>query len=152
MPLYLVRHAKAGSRSGWLGPDEARPLSKSGREQAQGIKRLLAEWPASRILSSPFVRCMETVTPLATKLGLEVEPTPMLAEGHAVAEVLELLVALPDHAVLCSHGDLIPAVIEALARRGMVVDGEPDWRKGATWVIERDGDEFVRASALPPPS
>ena len=152
MPLYLVRHAKAGSRSGWLGPDEARPLSKSGREQAQGIKRLLAEWPVSRILSSPFVRCMETVTPLANKLGLDVEPTPILAEGFAVTAVLELLAALPDHAVLCSHGDLIPAVIEALARRGMVVDGEPDWRKGATWVLERDGDEFVRASAIPPPS
>jgi 8-oxo-dGTP diphosphatase len=152
MPLYLVRHAKAGSRSGWLGPDEARPLSKSGREQAQGIKRSLAEWPVTRILSSPYVRCVETVEPLATKLGLPVEAVHVLAEGYAAHAVLELMVALPDHAVLCSHGDLIPAVIEALARRGMVVDGEPDWRKGATWIIERDGDEFVRANATPPPA
>ncbi len=152
MPLYLVRHAKAGSRSGWLGPDETRPLSKGGREQAQGIKRWLAEWPVPRILSSPYVRCVETMQPLANKLGLAVEANEILAEGNPAGRLLELLAALPDHTVLCSHGDLIPATIEALARRGMVVDGEPDWRKGATWIIERDGDEFVRASATPPPS
>ena len=152
MPLYLVRHAKAGSRSGWPGPDETRPLSKSGREQAQSITRWLAEWPVPRILSSPYVRCVETMQPLANKLGLELEANEILAEGNPAGRAIELLAALPDHAVLCSHGDLIPAVIEALARRGMVVDGEPDWRKGATWIIDRDGDEFVRASATPPPS
>jgi 8-oxo-dGTP diphosphatase len=152
MPLYLVRHAKAGSRSGWVGPDEARPLSKSGREQAQGIKRALAEWPIKRILSSPYVRCIETVQPLATKLGLPVETTPLLVEGLDSRPAIELLASVPDHTVLCSHGDLIPTVIEALERRGMAIEGEPDWRKGATWVIERDGDEFMRASAVPPPA
>jgi phosphohistidine phosphatase SixA len=151
MPLFLVRHAKAGSRSGWVGPDESRPLSKSGREQAQAMKRALAEWPVPRILSSPYVRCVESVQPLATKLGLPVEPTPMLAEGHNTHAVIELLASLPEYSVLCSHGDIIPAVIEALERHGMAVQGEPDWRKGATWVIERDGDEFVRASVTPPP-
>ncbi len=152
MPLYLLRHAKAGSRSGWLGPDETRPLSKSGREQAEGTSRALAEWPIKRILSSPYVRCVDTVVPLATKLGLTVETTPVLAEGHDARPAIELLASVPDHTVLCSHGDLIPEVIQMLERRGMAVEGEPDWRKGATWVIERDGDEFVRASAIPPPA
>jgi phosphohistidine phosphatase SixA len=152
MPLFLVRHAKAGSRSGWIGPDESRPLSKSGREQAQGIKRMLAEWPVPRILSSPYVRCVETVRPLAAKLGLDVEERPALAEGHAVGTALELLTALAEHSVVCSHGDLIPAVVEALARRGMEIATEPDWRKGSVWVIERDGDEFVLGRAVAPPS
>jgi phosphohistidine phosphatase SixA len=152
MPLYLVRHAKAGSRSGWVGPDETRPVSKSGREQAHGHKRLLAEWPVSRILSSPYVRCMETMQPLAAKLGLPVEPTPALAEGHGPPEVIELMASLPDHAVLCTHGDIVTGVIETLARRGMAIDNEPDWRKGVTWVIERDGDEFIRARVIPPPA
>src|SRR3954451_24978933 len=111
MPLYLVRHAKAGSRSGWVGPDEKRPLSKGGREQADALARTLAEAPVSRVLSSPYVRCVETLTPLACKLGLVVEPNRALAEGRSVSGVLELLAALPDHAVACSHGDLIPAVI-----------------------------------------
>jgi len=152
MPLFLVRHAKAGSRSGWVGPDDARPLSKGGREQAEGMKRELAERPVRRILSSPYVRCVETVQPLASKLGLTVEETDALAEGAHYAPAVELLASLPEDSVLCTHGDLIPAVIDALQRRGMALEGEPDYRKGATWVIERDGDEFVRATAKPPPT
>jgi phosphohistidine phosphatase SixA len=152
MPLYLVRHAKAGSRSGWVGPDETRPLSKSGREQTHALTRMLAEWPVRRILSSPYVRCMETMQPLAAKLGLPVESTPALAEGHYAQEVIELMAALPDHSVLCTHGDILMAAIEPLEHRGMAIDNEPDWRKGVTWVIERDGDEFIRARVLPPPA
>src|SRR3954451_7160063 len=152
MPLYLVRHAKAGSRSGWVGPDETRPLSKSGREQAEGLQRALAAFPVSRILSSPYVRCSDTMEPLAAKLGLTVERTSLLAEEQDARAVIELMASLPDHSVLCSHGDIIPAVIQTLERRGMAVEGEPDFRKGVTWLIERDGDEFVRASAIPPPT
>jgi len=75
-----------------------------------------------------------------------------LAEGNRFESLLPLLDGLPAHSVLCSHGDLIPALIDALAWRGMHVSGEPDWRKGSMWVIDRDGDEFVRAVAVPPPS
>jgi 8-oxo-dGTP diphosphatase len=152
MPLYLVRHAKAGSRSGWVGPDAKRPLSKGGREQADALARDLAEAPLTRILSSPYVRCIETVRPLANKVGIAVEPNKALAEGRNVDAAIELLAALPDYAVACSHGDLIPAVVDALLRHGMHVDGEPDWRKGSIWVLDRDGDEFVRGTALPPPA
>jgi phosphohistidine phosphatase SixA len=140
MALFLVRHAKAGSRSGWVGPDEARPLSKGGREQAENMTRTLAERPVRRILSSPYTRCVETVRPLATKLGLPVEEWEPLAEGGPSGPVVELLASLPDDSV------------DALQARGMALEGEPDYRKGATWVIERDGDEFMRATATPPPT
>jgi len=151
MAQYLVRHAKAGSRNGWIGPDEARPLTRAGREQAEAIMRALAERPVPRTLSSPYRRCVETLQPLATKLGLFVEEVTVLAEGEPAAAVVEFMTALPDDSVLCTHGDVLPAVIEVLASRGMAVDGDVDWRKGVTWVLERDGDEFVRAHALPPP-
>ena len=151
MAQYLVRHAKAGSRNGWIGPDEVRPLTRAGREQAEAIMRALAERPVPRTLSSPYRRCVETLQPLATKLGLSVEIVEVLAEGEPAAAVVELMTALPDDSVLCTHGDVLPAVIEVLASRGMAVDGELDWRKGVTWVLERDGDEFVRAYSLPPP-
>src|SRR5262249_39777677 len=125
MPLYLVRHAKAGSRSGWVGPDEKRPLSKGGREQADALARNMADAPVTRVVSSPYVRCMETVAPLADKVGVVVEPNRALAEGRTVSAAIELLVSLPDNAVACSHGDMIPAVVDALVRQGMQVDGEP---------------------------
>ncbi len=113
--------------------------------------RLLVDRPVPRALSSPYRRCVETMQPLATKLGLSVEMVDALAEGEPAWRVVELLTALPDDSVLCSHGDVVAGVIDLLASRGMAVEGEPDWRKGATWVLERDGDEFVRAHAVPPP-
>src|SRR6478609_9257393 len=115
MAQYLVRHAKAGSRNGWIGPDEARPLTRAGREQAEAIMRALAERPVPRALSSPYRRCVETLQPLAAKLGLPVEMVEVLAEGVSAAVVVEFMTALPDDSVLCSHGDVIPAVIDVLA-------------------------------------
>ena len=35
--LYLVRHAHAGSKAKWAGPDLARPLSAQGRREALGV-------------------------------------------------------------------------------------------------------------------
>jgi 8-oxo-dGTP diphosphatase len=151
MRLYLIRHAKAGSRHDWNGPDDMRPLTKAGRRQAEGLIELLREVPVSRVVSSPFLRCVQTVTPLARGLGLPVEPAPVLAEGAAASAAIDLLLALPEFAVACSHGDVIPDTIGALHRCGMEIVGPPDWRKGATWVLERDGTNWERAYALPPP-
>ena len=54
--------------------------------------------------------------------------------------------------MLCSHGDVIPEVVQALVRRGMDVHGLADWRKASTWELERDGEgRLVRARAVPPP-
>jgi 8-oxo-dGTP diphosphatase len=151
VPIYFVRHAKAGSRSEWSGDDELRPLSKNGRRQTIALAKFLSKEPITRILSSPYVRCVQSVEPLAARLGLKVEAVEELAEGQSFEPVLELLATLPDHSVLCSHGDIIPDSIAALVRRGMVVEGNPDWRKGSIWVLERDDDLIVRARALPPP-
>jgi 8-oxo-dGTP diphosphatase len=151
MALYLVRHAKAGQRGRWDGPDLLRPLTKAGRAQAEALAAWLVNQPVPRILSSPYTRCIQTVEPLAEKLALAVEVIDDLAEATACEPALELLATLPDHSVLCSHGDLIPDVMEALARRGTVIDGPADWRKGSTWVLTREDRTVVRAHAVPPP-
>jgi 8-oxo-dGTP diphosphatase len=151
MSLYLVRHAKAGTRAQWVGPDEVRPLTAKGRHQADLLAARYAGIPVSRVLSSPYLRCVQTVEPLARQARRTVEPLDSLAEGRPFAPVLELLALLPDHAVLCSHGDLIPDVIAALQRRGTVVEGPVDWRKGVTWVLERDGESVVCARSVAPP-
>jgi 8-oxo-dGTP diphosphatase len=152
MSLYLVRHAKAGSRSDWPGDDRERPLSRAGQQQADGITLLLGHLPISRIYSSPYLRCVQTVEPLAKKLGLELKITEALAEGDIFDEAVELVDKAPKNAVLCSHGDVIPAVIDALLHRGLVIKGEPDWRKGATWVLDRKKGDWAKARAVPPPA
>jgi 8-oxo-(d)GTP phosphatase len=152
VPQYLVRHAKAGSRGKWDGPDEQRPLTANGRAQAEGLAERLQKIDPTRLLSSPSARCIETLEPLAIRLGLPVETVERLSEGEPFEPVLALLDELPDSSILCSHGDVIADTIDALVRRGMVIDGQPDWRKGSFWVLERDGEGFLRARAEAPPA
>jgi 8-oxo-dGTP diphosphatase len=151
MGLYLVRHAKAGQRGRWDGPDHLRPLTKAGRAQAEALATWLANVPVPRILSSPYVRCVQTVEPLAVKLGVTIEATEHLSEAVPFEPALQLLHSLPDHSVLCTHGDLLPDLIEAVVRRGTVIDGATDWRKGTTWVLTREDGAIARAHAVPPP-
>jgi 8-oxo-dGTP diphosphatase len=149
--ILLTRHAKAGSRSVFGGDDHERPLIDKGRAQADGLVAVLSEFRIQRVLSSSYLRCIQTVTPLAAALGLVVEVDERLVEGSPFEPVLELLDRLPDDSLLCSHGDVIPALVDALERRGMEVFGFRDSRKGATWVLERDSTGFRSAKALPPP-
>jgi len=150
--LYLVRHAKAGNRSEWQQADELRPLSVSGWLQARGLAERLAPLCSATLVSSPYVRCVQTLEPLATVLGTQVAVDPCLAEGSDYEGALQLLATLAEGAVLCSHGDVIPDTIAALERRGCAFDTEPDWRKASIWVLRRAANgDITEASAWPPP-
>jgi 8-oxo-dGTP diphosphatase len=150
--IYLVRHAKAGERRTWEGDDMDRPLSKAGWKQANALGKRLARKGATTLHSSPYVRCTQTLEPLAERLGTTVTEDDRLLEGAPFEGALELLAELGDGAVLCSHGDLIPEVVEALVRRGMVVESPADWRKATVWVLSRNGDGIVEGTVWPPPS
>lgn len=150
--LYLVRHAKAGNRPDWDGDDSSRPLTGKGRRQAVAIAERLAPVAGGALVSSPSVRCVQTLEPLATKLGVAIVIDDKLAEGTGFDGAVELLATLPDGSVLCSHGDVIPETIAALERRGCVIVGEPEWRKASVWQLRRSDDGTIsEASASPPP-
>ena len=151
-PVYLVRHAKAGDRRTWTGDDLSRPLSKSGRRQAKALVRVLSSRAVARILSSPAIRCVDTVRPLADQRGLPVEPRDELLERAPLSALFELLVELRSTpSVLCTHGDLIPAAIEHLEAEGALVGPDRGWKKGSVWVLEREAGMVVRATYIPPP-
>jgi len=150
--LYLVRHAKAGDRNAWKGDDRLRPLSKEGRRQADSLARKLARLTNGELVSSPYERCLQTLHPLSSVLRLTVREDDRLAEEAPFEGVLVLLADVPDGTVLCSHGDVIPDTMAALQRRGCTVVGEPDWRKGSVWELQRNDDgQVVEATAWPPP-
>lgn len=156
MPLYLVRHAKAGSRSDFDGEDSDRPLTNAGRRQADELCRRLSAVSPSVVVSSPYRRCIETVEPLAVAIDIAVTPDKRLAEFGSDdvepdASLFDLLYSLPDHAVICSHGDVIPALVNALGASGMRVQGASEWGKGSVWVLERHEGRFVSAHAWAPP-
>lgn len=150
--LYLVRHAKAGDRRLWDGDDRERPLSRKGRKQSEQLADRLAELAVGTLHSSPYLRCVQTLEPLADRLGREILIEQRLAEEEPFEPMLDLLREVGDGAVLCSHGDMIPATIQALERRGTEIRTEPDWRKASVWVLERDPEGMItHATVWPPP-
>jgi 8-oxo-dGTP diphosphatase len=85
-------------------------------------------------------------------LRREILPDERLAEDRGFIGALELLDSVPDGSVLCSHGDVIPETMAALQRRGCRIIGEPDWRKGTIWALDRSLDgEVITAECWPPP-
>ena len=138
MTLHLVRHAMASSRSAWTDNDFRRPLNSTGLAQAEAIAADLSTRPVERVLSSPALRCTSTVEPLTRTLGLEVKRTDELAEGTPTREVMRLLDSLKERdgdSVLCSHGDIIPGVISALARQGLDLPDCHRCKKASIWEL-----------------
>ena len=87
MSLLLVRHVDAVSRNDWPADDRLRPLTEKGFDQARALVDLLGGHRVEVILSSPAVRCVQSVEPLATALGLEVVEDPSLGEGMPLGPV-----------------------------------------------------------------
>ena len=153
MPLLLVRHAVAVSRRAWPGPDRLRPLDGRGRRQAEGLVAQLKRFDVARILSSPTDRCIQTVEPLARELDLPVEEAPELAEGMGTSAIGLARLGVDGPVLLCSHGDVLPELIDRLDEDGRLGTGrERRFAKGATWVLEAEGGRFTRAHYLPPPA
>lgn len=151
--IFLVRHAKAGERRD-DADDTQRPLSKAGWLQARALVKPLARAGAHGVLlSSPYVRCHQTLEPLADHLAIKVNIDHRLGEGESVIAMVEMIHALPEGAALCSHGDMIPDTLAALQRRGCDFVGEPNWKKASVWVIDRDTEgNAVSATSWPPPN
>jgi broad specificity phosphatase PhoE len=149
--MYLVRHAKAGSRSDWSGPDDERPLTKTGRRQADALRDLLADRGVTQLVSSPYVRCRQTVEPLGQLLRLPVDLADELGEGTPLPEARRLIEKFTSEpTVLCTHGDVIGELLESLARQGLI-GRDIRMEKGSTWVLDYQGDEITGATYLAPP-
>ena len=151
--VYVVRHAKAGVRSAWSRPDEERPLTRRGRKQALRLVERFQGLDVDRIVSSPSVRCRQTVEPLAAARGLPVEPSTALREGASVDELVHAISSFDEGlCVVCGHGKEIEAAIDRLHRDGATIDGTRGIAKGSVWVLDREAGRFVAARYLPAPA
>ena len=151
--LFLIRHAHAGDRASWNAPDDRRPLSDKGWRQARGLVPLLEAERIDHIRSSPSLRCVQTVMPLAEARGLAVEEEPNLLEGRGPLEAFAALEhALQEVSVAAStHGDLMPEILELAEEHGAVLPDEVRWPKGCTWVFDYDEGRWHLMRYLPPP-
>jgi 8-oxo-dGTP pyrophosphatase MutT (NUDIX family) len=142
--LLLVRHARAGSRSDWDGPDDLRPLDDRGRAQAARLAEVLPLFHPVDLLSARPVRCRQTVEPLAERLGLAVRSCAALGEEEFATDpqaglaLVERLLDRPEGAgvtVACSQGGAIPSVLMALGVRWEGTKPYPPAAKGSVWAL-----------------
>lgn len=151
--IHLLRHAAAGNRSKWEGLDPERPLTKKGRRQTEAITERLSTRGIERVVSSPYVRCIETAKPLAKAIGAKVEIDVTLAEGPDIDAAYNLIDSLVGYnAVLVSHGDVIPAVINRLMWAGLSLDSRFYCSKGSVWEVNVENGKFTTGHYVPPPN
>jgi len=155
MRLILVRHGHAGRKDQWHRPDRLRPLDARGQRQAQHLVQVLVPLQPSRIVSSPYKRCFQTMAPAADKLGLRVHQASALAPD-APARALALIRRLtvphsPTGVVLCTHGEVLGAVLDEFAEQdGLRLERRPPGLKGCAWVLEFRRGKLVAARYVPP--
>lgn len=151
--LVILRHGRAGDR-GSHHPDRKRRLSNLGREQAAGLVSGLADLHISTIVTSPFKRCVQTVKPLAKARGIEIVKDKRLAEDAALEPVLDLIAQLPSGALICSHGDVIGALVGHLAADADTPQdqafGPLRLEKGSAWWVTLNGSRARAATYFPP--
>lgn len=149
--FVLVRHAHAAAKRLWTGPDDERPLSRRGEDQARELVGLLAGLGVTRLLSSPALRCRQTLQPASEELWVPVEPIPTLAVDVTEQELLDLLASDDaEGAALCTHGETLRLLTRAW---------DPLWRsttrapapdvsgtpKAGCWVVENYGTPAATA-------
>jgi phosphohistidine phosphatase len=99
--LYLVRHAEAAPGE----PDELRPLTAEGREQARALGEQLRadEVQPSAVLTSPLLRARETGGELSRALDVQTEPDDRLAPGASIDDVRAAVAGRGDEVIVVGH-------------------------------------------------
>jgi phosphohistidine phosphatase SixA len=135
--FVLVRHAHAGDKHRWRGPDEQRPLSPRGWAQARQLAPVLARLGVTQLLSS------------AEELSAVVRPVPALAADAHVVDLLQLLASpAADGTALCTHRETLeslslawkPAWCHRTERAAPDLSGTP---KGGCWIVDHFGTADV---------
>jgi phosphohistidine phosphatase len=127
--LYLVRHAQAAPGE----PDELRPLTREGREQARALGERLRDQNVhpDALLTSPLLRARETGGELARALEIEAEPDERLAPGASVEDVRAAIEGRGERVVVVCHQPDCGEIAAALTG-----GPEPPFPAGGLAVVE----------------
>jgi 8-oxo-(d)GTP phosphatase len=153
--MLLVRHGHAGTKEGWAGEDRLRPLDARGRRQAKHLVGIIVPMKPTRLISSPYTRCLQTMELMATKTDLVVVEDPALtpnAGRHAIGLVRALSLSEPwGPVVLCTHGEVIGDVLAVVASEdGVRLSRRPPGLKGCVWVLDFHAGKVATARYITP--
>lgn len=78
--VYFIRHAQSDRTA---RDDRTRPLTLEGLKDSERAAEVLREKGITHIISSPYTRAIQTVSPLARALKIRIETNDDLRERHA---------------------------------------------------------------------
>jgi 8-oxo-dGTP diphosphatase len=162
VPLVLVRHASAGLKGDFPGDDLLRPLDAEGALDAVLLSSLVSCFaPRARVISSPALRCLQTVRPYAAGFGGSVEAEAALSvpgrpgefsfdrteHADSLRRLVRALVADAQPAVVCLHRENLPVAVAAacsvLGAPSAAADLDSSLPKGAFCVVHAAEGELA---------
>ena len=92
MKLCFLRHGEADWPN-WNKPDDERPLTERGRKEMKRVAKFLErlKFSPDAIITSPLPRASQTAKIVASRLGLELQTEPALADGFNIERLRHLL-------------------------------------------------------------
>lgn len=140
--VLLVRHAEAGKSEKWAGDDDLRPLTTTGRRQAEALRTLLALFGARRVYSAPPLRCRQSVEGIAADLRVPIITESRLSEDGYWADppagldrLVEIAAEPGGPAVVCSQGGVIPDLVRTLTGKAGLQLPDVHTAKGSYWGL-----------------
>ncbi len=155
--VLVVRHGTAGRKARYKRDDRLRPLDANGRAQAESLVPQLLAFGGATVYAADRIRCVETVEPLADRLGVPISVEPTLTAAayqndpkRAHKQVLAIA-ARGRTPVICTQGEVIPFLIDWWCKRDGVKPDKSRNRKGSTWVLSLSRGRLIAADHLPSP-
>ena len=122
--LLIVRHAKAESRKSWKGTDANRPITPKGAAAAFALNRELACYNPTRLATSPWLRCQETLQVLSWQTERPMEHIDALTEDAfaehptiswlAFLKQIQLTLETRETTAICMHRPVIGGMFDHL--------------------------------------
>ncbi|MFZ1381491.1 MAG: NUDIX domain-containing protein [Scrofimicrobium sp.] len=119
--IMLLRHAKAVAREKWEGTEAERPLTRVGVAEASDMVDLLSAFGITRVVTSPWRRCEQTVLPYAVLGSADVKRDEVLTEdwvrddpAESSKVVAKLIKGRRAATVVCFHGPGLEALEKPL--------------------------------------
>ena len=151
--VYVVRHARAGVRSAWPGPDEERPLTRRGASRRAGSSTGSRVWTSGGSCRVPSCGASRPWSPSRRLVGSPSNRWRSSREGVTVTDLVRAIASLDERpTVVCSHGTEIESMIDRFHRDGATIEGARGIAKGSVWVLDRERGRVVSAQYLPAPS
>lgn len=141
--LVILRHSQASPRNGFEGDDLERPLDDSGSVQAKDLIGVLAAYGVQAVVTSPALRCVQTVEPFAHSINTFLEIDDRMLEEAKPSLIRRSVAALLEHkkpTVVCTHRPNLPMILDELGLQP--IDLQPGealvihHRKGKVCAVE----------------